>query len=336
MIINKTNLRQSGSLSYGNYPTKIIYHHPEFNGTIEALNDVMINDGFSMIGYNFYVRKDGSVWEGRPTDVIGANCYGQNASSIGIAFEGNFMTDTMSDGQFNAGVELSKYLVQQNSSISEIGPHNKYWNTDCPGVNFPVDKMIMAAIGGGAVNVTTSETAITSNSNTNYLKLWDSGDAVKQLQQKLIQLGYDLGTSGADGIFGQYTFNAIEHFQAKVSLTTDGIAGPQTLAAIDLALNKPPTFDIKYLQHQLNVQFNAGLEEDNSAGAKTLGALANITVKIGASGNITKWIQGKLGVNVDGGFGYKTMTAVQNFQAKNGLGADGVVGINTWSKLLGL
>lgn len=64
MIINKKDLRQNGPLKYGNYPTKIILHHPEFDGTVEDLNDIMINDGFSMIGYNYYVRKNGSIWDG--------------------------------------------------------------------------------------------------------------------------------------------------------------------------------------------------------------------------------------------------------------------------------
>jgi peptidoglycan hydrolase-like protein with peptidoglycan-binding domain len=37
---------------------------------------------------------------------------------------------------------------------------------------------------------------------------------------------------------------------------------------------------------------------------------------------------------VDGHFGTKTLTAVRQFQAANGLVVDGVVGKNTWTKLL--
>ena len=52
--------------------------------------------------------------------------------------------------------------------------------------------------------------------------------------------------------------------------------------------------------------------------------------------NLTKIIQNKVGVTVDGLFGAKTKAAVQSFQRANGITADGVVGINTWKKILGV
>ena len=64
------------------------------------------------------------------------------------------------------------------------------------------------------------------------------------------------------------------------------------------------------------------------------------TLKKGAKGNITKLVQEKLvslGYNtngVDGIFGTGTEKAVISFQKSNGLVADGIVGKNTWGKLL--
>ena len=64
------------------------------------------------------------------------------------------------------------------------------------------------------------------------------------------------------------------------------------------------------------------------------------TLKKGARGNITKLLQEKLvslGYNtngVDGIFGSGTEKAIISFQKNNGLVADGIVGQNTWSKLL--
>lgn len=63
---------------------------------------------------------------GRPIDAIGGNCYGQNSTSVGIAFEGNFMQNIMSDTRFQAEVDLCKHLMQQYPEIKEIGPHFKY------------------------------------------------------------------------------------------------------------------------------------------------------------------------------------------------------------------
>ena len=64
------------------------------------------------------------------------------------------------------------------------------------------------------------------------------------------------------------------------------------------------------------------------------------TLKKGARGNITKLLQEKLvslGYNtngVDGIFGAGTEKAVISFQKNNGLVVDGIVGKNTWRKLL--
>ena len=64
------------------------------------------------------------------------------------------------------------------------------------------------------------------------------------------------------------------------------------------------------------------------------------TLRKGARGNITKLLQEKLvshGYNtngIDGIFGSGTEKAVISFQKNNGLAVDGIVGKNTWDKLL--
>lgn len=142
--IKKINLRIKGSLSWGNKPNKIIIHHPQFYGSVEALNNLMINMGYSMIGYNYYIRKDGGIWEGRPVEAIGANCYGQNRQSIGVCFEGDYEKDkVMPEAQSNSGIELIKHLMKKYN-INEVEGHKKYYNTSCPGRYFPLEKMLGA------------------------------------------------------------------------------------------------------------------------------------------------------------------------------------------------
>jgi peptidoglycan L-alanyl-D-glutamate endopeptidase CwlK len=64
------------------------------------------------------------------------------------------------------------------------------------------------------------------------LKLGDRGPEVKQLQQRLLQLGFSPGTP--DGHFGQNTRSAVSSFQRSMGLVADGIAGPATLSALGL------------------------------------------------------------------------------------------------------
>jgi len=52
------------------------------------------------------------------------------------------------------------------------------------------------------------------------------GEDVRELQNKLASLGYDVGP--VDGIFGPRTERAVIEFQKNNGLKVDGIVGPQT------------------------------------------------------------------------------------------------------------
>ncbi|MBU3130432.1 peptidoglycan-binding protein [Clostridium tagluense] len=65
------------------------------------------------------------------------------------------------------------------------------------------------------------------------LKKGSKGEEVKDLQRKLISLGYSCGNSGADGDFGTGTYNAVIKFQADHQLDKDGIVGPATMAVLN-------------------------------------------------------------------------------------------------------
>jgi peptidoglycan hydrolase-like protein with peptidoglycan-binding domain len=69
-------------------------------------------------------------------------------------------------------------------------------------------------------------------------------------------------------------------------------------------------------------------------------AITNINLLSGSSGGAVKELQealNKQGYNLstDGIFGANTEAAVRDFQKKSGLAVDGIVGKNTWSKLIG-
>lgn len=67
------------------------------------------------------------------------------------------------------------------------------------------------------------------------LRWGDTGEAVKKLQETLLNLGYKLPMYGADGDFGTETETAVKKFQAHNKLEEDGVVGPNTWAALTSA-----------------------------------------------------------------------------------------------------
>lgn len=101
-----------------------------------------------------------------------------------------------------------------------------------------------------------------------------------------------------DGIIGNATRSATRNFQRIVDITETGIAGPTTWLAIEQILAKP----ILRPNH--------------------------------AAGTTVKYLQHQLKVVVDGIYGLLTASAVEVWQQKQGLTADGIVGPQTWNILL--
>ena len=110
-----------------------------------------------------------------------------------------------------------------------------------------------------------------------------------------------------------------------LNIAVDNIYGNETRRAL-----------VKALQTELNKQYHRDLAVDGIFGANTYNACIN--VRIGAEGNITYLIQAMLichsfDIDADGIFGPATESAVREFQKRNGLSQDGIVGKNTFNKL---
>ena len=133
------------------------------------------------------------------------------------------------------------------------------------------------------------------------LKKGATGDAVRELQLALTNLGYDLGA--IDGHFGTKAETAVKRFQSDRGIAADGIVGDITWLNID--------------------------EADTS----------NPTIRKGDAGNPVRRAQKRLTLGgydtggVDGIFGARTETAVKRFQKDRGLTQDGIVGPQTWNEI---
>ena len=65
-----------------------------------------------------------------------------------------------------------------------------------------------------------------------YLRLGDTGEDVRALQNLLMARKYDVGPAGDDGIFGQKTEDALISAQTDADLLPDGEFGPDTFAVL--------------------------------------------------------------------------------------------------------
>ncbi|GAA6617319.1 peptidoglycan-binding protein [Scytonema sp. NUACC26] len=84
------------------------------------------------------------------------------------------------------------------------------------------------------------------------LRLNDSGEAVRVLQEQLIKAGYLQGEP--NGYFGPYTADAVKRFQAKNYLAPSGIAGPTTRAKLHDLVSSSAKSDFDTLEIQRRLQ----------------------------------------------------------------------------------
>ena len=137
MNIHDANLKRNGNWSYRSSTSEIILHHAEASrASVEDVNSWHIERGWAGIGYHYYVRKDGTIWRGRPERAVGAHAVGHNDKSIGICCEGAYMTETMPAAQLSALKGLICDIMSRYGNL-ELLRHKDVNSTDCPGVNFP-------------------------------------------------------------------------------------------------------------------------------------------------------------------------------------------------------
>lgn len=131
-----------GSLSRRGSTNRIILHHAEASEcSPEDIQRWHLANGWSGAGYHFEVRKNGTVHSLRPEWAVGSHAKGSNYDSIGICFEGNYMTEEMPKAQLDAGRELIAHL-KAKYGIDTVLRHKDVCDTNCPGDNFPFDEIV--------------------------------------------------------------------------------------------------------------------------------------------------------------------------------------------------
>lgn len=82
------------------------------------------------------------------------------------------------------------------------------------------------------------------NGEKDYLQINDRGEKVREMQIQLEAVGFPCGETGADGIFGEKTQEAVKEFQEVYGLRVDGLAGPATLSKLNEIYMRVPKYKI--------------------------------------------------------------------------------------------
>lgn len=155
----------------------------------------------------------------------GAGKYGiTNSNSIGVEIcinaDGNY------EMAVNNALELVAYLMKRfGIDLAHVVRHYDASRKNCPATmsanNWAKWTKFKNRLGGNTV----ASTELAKGTNSY---------AVKDLQMKLNELGYNCGI--ADGDFGTNTYNAVISFQNAKGLSADGIVGNTTMNAINNAI----------------------------------------------------------------------------------------------------
>lgn len=146
MIILKNNLKWARPLS----PLRLeevdglALHnvaHPTWG--MEETHEEHLSKGWAGFGYGWFVPFNGQVVEGRGFN-YGAHCLGHNGHLLSICFQGDYdnKTKSMPKAQFEAGVELIKYVKSKVPTVKIVDGHKRWRPTACPGRYFPLEAMI--------------------------------------------------------------------------------------------------------------------------------------------------------------------------------------------------
>ena len=154
--------------------------------------------------------------------------------------------------------------------------------------------------------------------------------AIKQAEQRLSRLGYDVGK--ADGYMDAQTSKAIKAYRKDEGLGTSG--------DLTRAVRKDLHHDVSALAHDpRRARVKATRTNRRLDAATATAAGRGDGIGVGDSGRAVKNVQAHLRsagfdpAHVSGRFDERTAGALKAFQRKSGLPATGTVDARTWSKL---
>ncbi|MFB5662709.1 peptidoglycan-binding protein [Alteribacillus sp. HJP-4] len=170
--------------------------------------------------------------------------------------------------------------------------------------------VLLTDSGKSTSSTASSEKTVKLGSST-ILRVGDKSDEVKELQRQLKNLGHYSGELNSQ--YGRQLSESVKSFQREEKIKVDGIAGPQTFAALKGASPTAPSSSSKSSTFKVLSSGDRGSE------------VSSLQQQLKDLGFYKK--------DVTGIYGPDTESAVRSFQRANSISGDGLSGPQTFNKL---
>ena len=207
-----------------------------------ALHNKRVADpGYRGIEYSFGIAPDGTVYELRGLEykhgaiknsrTKDTNGVGAADRSVSVVLLGDMRDEGLpTEAQFASAIRLVRDLMEYYClSASDVYGHNEIppyrkgdaYYTECPVIDMAEFRAMLSA------PIPAPRDLILS---TPFLR----GDDVKALQERLVQMGYDIGKTGADSIYGPATDRTVRLLCGRALALRTGVVDDAMRAMLGL------------------------------------------------------------------------------------------------------
>lgn len=185
-----------------------------------------LQNGWNDVGYHYFIRKDGTLEDGRPLEKIPAAQSPHNTGTIAICLHG-LQKSKFTEAQFTKLKALCLEINNVYDGELTFHGHKEVKNKACPVFDYK-SVLKLDAFGRlgltGANSKSLKEETHGDPDTMPVLKRGDRGPAVALAQELLLIKD--------DGIFGPKTASSVKDFQEAKGLTRDGVVGKNTWKAL--------------------------------------------------------------------------------------------------------
>ena len=182
-------------------------------------------NGWSDVGYHWFIRRDGTREAGRKLERIPAAQAGHNVGSLAVCLHG-LAPENFAAAQYRALIGLAREIDRAYDGRVTFHGHCEVADKTCP--VFPYAE-VLGLDGAGRMTGSPTEDprparTVSAGNEFPILQVTSRGAAVRRLQDLLGRAGHALAV---DGLFGRETLAAVRAFQAANGLRPDGSRRPR-------------------------------------------------------------------------------------------------------------